>query len=402
MGNYISWPKPQLFQWASRAERKLPSPPLLEHKYRYDGEVLIIGAGASGLAAARLLQDNHISFRILEATDRIGGRVKEDANFANFPVDLGAEWIHNLPTILDVLSGTKDQKDTIDLVLQYMNDARSWDTKKLKKLPPFLFASFHWFMPEYKFQRTTWYDFVKNHVADRNVKDHIHFNAPVQEIDYQGSKVIVKIRNGEIYTADKIIVTASIGVLNSGSLRFVPQLPQDKKTALESVHFPKGFKLALKFSKKFCPDVVIMKTILSGDGEKEFYDMAFGKGDTADHVVGLLVTGDSVESYYSLGSEEEIVKAALKELDQMFDGEATKSYLDYRLQDWGNHKFTQGTWVEGFKIKKRTLQALTKPLDNKVYFAGEAMDTFQQLGVPGAILSGYKAVYDMIPPVKDA
>lgn len=390
--------KPIFFQWASRAERKLPSPSLLDHKYEYDGEVLIIGAGASGLAAARLMEDNNISFSILEATDRIGGRTKEYTGFANFPVDLGAEWIHNLPSILTVLSGD-DTVETIDLVRQWMTDAHSWNKPNLKRTPSFLWAILHWFMPEYKFQKSTWYDFVTNRVATKTVKDRVQLNAPVEEIDYRGPRAIVTTRDGKKHIADKVIVTASVGVLQSGSIRFVPELPQDKKTALETIHFPKGIKIALKFSKRFYPELVMMESLLSGsNGEKEFYDMAFGKGDSADHVLGLLVTADAVESYYRLDSEEDIVKAVLKELDEIFDGQATQFFVDYRLEDWGNHEFTQGTWVEGFRIKKPTLQALARPLDDKIYFAGEATDKFQQMGVPGAVLSGYKAVFDIVPP----
>jgi monoamine oxidase len=51
-----------------------------------------------------VLEENNIRYAILEATDRYGGRLKEDTAFADFPIDLGAEWIHNLPVILDVVS----------------------------------------------------------------------------------------------------------------------------------------------------------------------------------------------------------------------------------------------------------------------------------------------------------
>lgn len=61
---------------------------------------LIIGAGTAGLAAARDLQQAGYSVRVLEARDRIGGRVWTNRTLASTPVEFGAEFIHgdNAPT----------------------------------------------------------------------------------------------------------------------------------------------------------------------------------------------------------------------------------------------------------------------------------------------------------------
>jgi len=193
-----------------------------------------------------------------------------------------------------------------------------------------------------------------------------------------------------------VIVTVSVGVLRSDKIQFVPDLPEEKQKALDKVHFPKGFKMGLKFSTKFYPDI-IDESLGSASGEKGFYDMAFGKGPTADNVLGVLATGKCAEPYYGLASEGDIVKAVLGELDAMYDGEATRSFQgDYWLEDWGRKEFAQGTWVEGFRIPKNTVASLVRPIERKIYFAGEATDTYKQMGVPGAVLSGYKAVHDMM------
>jgi len=57
--------------------------------------IIIIGAGISGLAAARELQSNGFKVTVLEGRNRIGGRINTDRTLG-LPVDLGASWIHGI------------------------------------------------------------------------------------------------------------------------------------------------------------------------------------------------------------------------------------------------------------------------------------------------------------------
>ena len=101
--------------WGPGAARYLPEKTPLQQNYSYDGVVIIVGAGAAGLDAARVLDENKISYIILEATNRFGGRLGEDTEFAEFLIDLGAEWIHNNAEILDVLSGAPGTATDMEL-----------------------------------------------------------------------------------------------------------------------------------------------------------------------------------------------------------------------------------------------------------------------------------------------
>ena len=95
----------KVFRWGSRALDMFPEDTALHKTYNYEGKVIIIGAGASGLAAAKILQRNNIDYLILEASNRYGGRLKENKTLADFPIDLGAEWIHHRPAVLNRLKG---------------------------------------------------------------------------------------------------------------------------------------------------------------------------------------------------------------------------------------------------------------------------------------------------------
>ncbi|KAJ3692904.1 hypothetical protein LUZ60_011999 [Juncus effusus] len=69
----------------SNFERNNPSPP----------SVIVIGAGISGIAAARALSNYSFKVTVLESRDRIGGRVHTDYSFG-CPIDMGASWLHGV------------------------------------------------------------------------------------------------------------------------------------------------------------------------------------------------------------------------------------------------------------------------------------------------------------------
>ena len=375
-------------KWAARAESKLPTETALHKTYHYEGKVIIVGAGASGMAAAKVLEQNNIDYTILEATNRYGGRLKKDTTLADFPIDIGAEWLHSAPITLNVLKGKQGNEIDEELIPYRLENTASWDGEKYKTIPRWQSRLYYKFMPESKFKRSTWYDFVNENIA-KTVKHKIQFNSPVTEIDYSGNSVIVRTKNGRTYEADRVLVTVSIGVLKSNKIAFTPELSSERKKAIESITFHPGFKVVMKFSEKFYPDAINCKV---DNGEKVFYDVAFKK-DTQDHILGILCAGNATQKYWNLKSEQQIISNLLQELDQIFDGKASASYSgDYIMGNWGQYEFTQGTWTQAFQEKQSHLEILNLPLNNKVYFAGELHDTYKQMGVPGAILSGYHVI----------
>jgi monoamine oxidase len=356
---------------------------------KFNGKVLIIGAGSAGLMAGYVLKHYNIDFEILEASDVFGGRVKKTDSFADFPIDLGAEWIHDEPSIFSrLIDGTAAGE--IDLIPYNPATIYTWRNEVLKKQ--------NWvsnFYAEYKFKNTTWYDFFDQHIVPE-IKGHILYNSPVTDIDYTSDQVSVTTLNQNTFVADKVIVTVPTAVLKTNAISFSPALPAEKIEALDEAYVPAGIKVFIEFSERFYPDITLVSRLLSvGDNEKIFYDAAFKK-DSERHILGLFTIGSHAETYTNMQSEEDIIKHVLGELDEMFEGKASETYMKHVIQNWSAEPYIQGSYTFFESNYGSNMEALSRSLDNKVFFAGEAHSDYASATVHGAGLSGKSVAEEIL------
>ena len=356
----------------------------------FDGEVLIIGAGAAGLTAGYILENYGIKYQILEASDRIGGRVKEIQNFADFPIDLGAEWIHTDPNILSEIA-QEEINEKIDTIY-YNPKMKVWKNDELKDRK---LAS--WWYGEYKFKNSTWFSFFNDFIYP-SISSNTKFNEVVRKINYELDKVRVNCTNGNEYLVDKVILTVPLTVLKDEKIKFIPELPGKKKDALSKVEMPDGLKVFINFSEKFYPDLVLDGGVASnlsssGSGEKAIYDAAFKK-DTTHNVLALFTVGDPAKEYINQGSDDNITGFLLNELDTKFDGDATKYFENAIVQNWSKENFINGSYshYQRYSAQKHLIESL----DNKVYFAGETYAPSDIATVHGAARSAYAATREIL------
>ncbi len=349
----------------------------------FDGKIIIVGAGAAGLAAGYMLNQYNIDFEVLEASNRFGGRVGKLEGFADFPIDLGAEWIHGTPSMFSTLVRNQNISNQIETIVYQPQTYNLWDGEKLSQ------RNFRrHFYSEYKFKNTTWFDFLETYLAP-NVSNKILYDHPVTEIDYTGEKVILT-ANNQTFEADKVLVTVPVAVLQNNLIDFIPSLPQSKIDTLNTIDIPPGMKVFIEFSERFYPDYTEAYD-LEGSGSKDFFDAAFRK-DSNRNIMCFFLVHDGASAYTNL-SDDEVISRLLEELDNMYDGKATETYVKHHVQNWSKEPYILGSYSHFQGRFFQTVDSLLTPLDNKVYFSGEALDRSGSTStVHGAIDSSYAVV----------
>ncbi|MEM8567434.1 MAG: NAD(P)/FAD-dependent oxidoreductase [Bacteroidota bacterium] len=364
-----------------------------DFEVNFSGKVLIIGAGAAGMTAGHVLNKYGIDFEIVEAAAGFGGRVKKIENFADFPIDLGAEWIHDKPSILAKLISDDRVNANVELIDYSPETIYLWKNDKLKKRN--FFSNFY---GEYKFKDTTWFDFFERHIVP-GIADRTVFNSPIVQIDYSKDKIVATTTNGHVFQADKLILTVPLTILKQNRIAFTPAFPQQKVEALKGVDMPDGIKVFIEFSERFYPDITfdggLFENLNDDKGAKTYYDAAFRK-DTNKNVLGLFAVGIPATPYTRHETEEEIVQYVLDELDKIFDGKASKFYVKHIVQNWSKESYILGSYSHYVDYNVR--DELRRPIDGKIYFAGETYSPDENAiaTVHGAGLSAYVAVEDLL------
>jgi monoamine oxidase len=343
----------------------------------FSGKVLIIGAGAAGMMAGYMLQQYNIDFQIIEASSVFGGRVKKIDGFADFPIDLGGEWIHTRPSIFGELIDDDSVEGSVDLISYKLETLYNWNNGVMHHN--------NWathFYGEYKFKNSTWYDFFAQYIVP-SISSKIVYNSPVTEIDYSGAKVNVTTSNNTTFEGDKVLVTVPIAILKSNAISFVPSFPSNKVDAMNNINIPPGIKVFIEFAERFYPDITVMGPLLNGDSyDKLYYDAAFKK-DSSKNILALFYVSDNANELTDL-TNQQIIDTVIAELDEMFEGKASQHYMNHVIQNWSAEPYIQGSYSFFQGSYSSTIKTLLEPIDNKVHFAGEALIDGDSATVHGA------------------
>lgn len=408
---------------------------------KYEGKVIVIGAGAAGLYAGYLLKSKGIDFTLLEASARYGGRMGKLTGFADYPIDTGAQWMHGRNSIIADLVKSKNIPTTLDeseLSYWFNNQVISTLPKdpfifEKDNLPDISFKEYahqqgfgaeydniieaiagdqgasasalsaywngkdeeHWVSgtEDFKFSET-YFDAIDKYIA-QEVKSSIITNVQIIAVDYSADKIILKDSTNQTYFADKVIVTVPISILKLNEISFTPPLPSEKTEAFSKFGMGPGMKVFLKFSSKFYEDNLYGGTVCAA-----YVDDTVGK-NTSDHVLLAFVMGDQAANLHALGNDAAITNALLQELDLIYGGKATPSFISSSVHDYTSKPFIKGAYGYSTVRMGNARQIAAKSVSNKLFFAGEAMNiNGHHQTVHGAVESGYKAVMDILEGVR--
>ncbi|MEZ4663353.1 MAG: NAD(P)/FAD-dependent oxidoreductase [Caldilineaceae bacterium] len=427
-------------------------------------EIIVIGAGMAGLAAATTLQAAGKNVRILEGRNRIGGRTHTDSTLGT-SVDLGAAWIHGpignpltpLAHRFDVQmgetyfndeSGTSaqvfnaqgqrlDAKEYVQGMLAYEAameqvaasvlhkprlEARSLADLYADGLPgeaeltPTQRAGFNYsaqmraqFVDAADVGENDWrlsreymhlpggdlylYGGGYKRIVDGLAADlNIELETAVTQIEYGAGGVrVTTIRDA--FTCDKVIVTAPLGVLKANKIQFAPALPAEKQHAIARLGMGNYDKVVLKFPHRFWPQEPQRFQYLNDSGiGSAWLNIAHYK----DAPVLINYHAGSRAQFVNRLSDAEYLGRALDALRVMFKCDVPAPVAIVRT-NWESDPFALGSYSfqkVGCELEDR--QRLATPIDNRLFFAGEATHPHYFATVHGAYETGVRAAREVI------
>jgi len=236
----------------------------------------------------------------------------------------------------------------------------------------------------------------------------ISFNSRVNSINYAGEKIIVSgvgSTSGEPFSeeVDKVIVTVPIPILKTGGITFSPGVPSSKTAALSRMDMDPMFRVLLDFKANFWGTT--SGFLYGGVDGPEYFNSGVGRSDV-NRTMSVTIGGSKAAEFSLLGKSA--IPVLLAELDTIYDGKATlyirKDFEDNDIaiiQDWSLEPFIMGgvSYVKPGGTNQDRID-LSAPIDNKLFFAGEATDVNGEAGtVNGALLSGERAAQEVIDSI---
>jgi monoamine oxidase len=440
---------------------------------------IIIGAGAAGLAAARDLSRAGYQVVVLEARDRIGGRVFTHVNReSSVPIELGAEFIHGKsPALFQIAQAANLKLHEVSERHWYFDEGKIsrshkfWQqierlTKRMKAVPSdqslreFLdrlsnddetrrtremmtrhVEGFHAADVErvgirgliaaseaadsiegdtaFRFERG-YHALMEALRAEAESYDAIfQLNTVVKEIDWSADSIKVRCEPAGLgdkesveFSGAAVLITVPLSLLQTQpdrrGIRFIPDLPVSKQEAINQLAMGNVLKINLRFRERFWESVTLWDEkgdAVSFDDAAFFHfpDAAFPTWWTqmplrAPLLVGWIGGPRADRLRIASGGEQGLVAQAIGSLAQIFNLSADEIGAQLEasyIHDWHDDPFARGAYayvpVNGMEAQA----ALSLPIENRLYFAGEATSIGHIGTVHGAIQSGQRAAAEV-------
>jgi monoamine oxidase len=407
-------------------------------------QVAIIGGGAAGIAAARRLREANVDVLLLEARPRLGGRAWTFHSGAGVPIDLGCGWLHSADRnpwreiaqsqgfaidktpppwtravaqigagatdIADFMTAMQHFREAVDALPEsapdrpaaaFLEPQNRWNPLidavstyysgaeltlvSARDLARYDDGGVNWRVVE-GYGRV-----IVAHAADVKVE----MQCEASRIDRRGKRLRIETARGAI-VADAAIVTLPSNLLAERADFFLPALPEKTEAAA-------GLPLGLA-DKLFVS--------LTGADDFEANSRAFGKSDRAATAAYHFrpFGRPMIEAYFggTLAAElEEGGEAAFfdfvaGELVGLFGGDFARRVAPLGFHGWKSDRFSRGSYSYALPGKADGRIALAAPVEDRLFFAGEACSQNDYSTAHGAYRTGIAAADQAIAALRRA
>jgi monoamine oxidase len=402
--------------------------------FRSEVDVVVIGAGAAGIGAARRLSgEGSVSLLVLEARDRVGGRAHTIAP-AGFPLDRGAEWLHSadrnpLSPIAqrrgfsvhrrppEWVSRLRRSGESLEAEADWIatREAHFRARKKAamgpvdRSLASLLVPGGRW--NELLDATSTWGNGTE---LDRvSVKDYVRYEdsgvnwrlregygrlfealaeglpvalgTPVSCIDHGGLAIRLETPRGTV-TAERVIVTVPTSILAAEELRFEPPLP-DKLAAAAGLPLGVDDKLFISLSGQIPgvePDIYLVGSTISR--ETMTYQVR-----PFDRPAIYCFFGGRWAATLEREGEAGMFSFAAGELARLFGSDIRRQIAPLASTAWLQDRWARGSYSYALPGHAGDRAVLAAPVDNRLFFAGEACSPNFFSTAHGAYMTGLAA-----------
>ena len=411
-------------------------------------KVLVIGAGISGLTAAKGLKEKGFEVSILESQDKVGGRLRSNRSLG-IAFDEGASWIHGtqgnpitalsqtagmstfetldesrksydiggilrtahvydtaedeLYSILDTMMNSGNASQSFESVFGSLHPSKmtdrlwkfllstyvTFDTGDLNKLSSLLYNEGEEFGGA-EVISTNGYDTIANYLS-QNLD--IQLNQRVSKVDYTSDKVLVT-HNGIISEADFVLVTVPLGVLKANSIQFEPGLPASKITAIQSVGMNCVNKFLLTWNNAFWDDVQYI-SYTPEVKDKFNYFVNVKKFHPSENALMTFAYADYARSTEAM-SDTQVIGEIMLHLKDIY-GNSIPDPVSMLRTKWNSNPNSFGAYsYTAVETKMSHFDDLAEEVGDKVFFAGEHTEADYFSTVHGAYLSGMREVANIL------